>query len=173
MLIGRLIELLDWTADCGLIKLNLNRPTTRPAPPRPTLHAVDEAGRALRADPAAAFAHPYPPTALAFSPDRSGAAPDLLASCGDHVRLWRLGPGGTTLEALLAAGPDRGAAAPLTAMDWCEADARRLVAASVDTTCTVWDVERGTVEARLIGARWLGGLVAVLGVAGVCGFGLF
>ena len=148
--------MLDWAADWGrLTFLNIPK-STHHSPAHTTQRAVDEAGRALRADPAAAFAHPYPPTALAFSPDRSGAAPDLLASCGDHVRLWRLGPGGTTLEALLAAGPDRGAAAPLTAMDWCEADARRLVAASVDTTCTVWDVERGTVEARLIGGRWVG-----------------
>lgn len=41
-------------------------------------------------------------------------------------------------------------AAPLTSFDWNELDPRRLATASIDTTCTVWDVERGLVDTQLI-----------------------
>lgn len=41
-------------------------------------------------------------------------------------------------------------AAPLTSFDWNELDPRRVGTASIDTTCTVWDVERGLVDTQLI-----------------------
>lgn len=41
-------------------------------------------------------------------------------------------------------------AAPLTSFDWNELDPRRLGTASIDTTCTIWDVERGAVDTQLI-----------------------
>lgn len=40
--------------------------------------------------------------------------------------------------------------APLTSFDWNELDPRRIGTASIDTTCTVWDVERGLVDTQLI-----------------------
>lgn len=41
-------------------------------------------------------------------------------------------------------------AAPLTSFDWNELDPRRVGTASIDTTCTIWDVERGMVDTQLI-----------------------
>jgi WD repeat-containing protein 68 len=114
----------------------------------------------LAPDPAAGFAHPYPPSRIAFFPDRSSAAPDLVATSGDFLRIWQLGaaggadPGGggapTRLARLLTNAAHSAYCAPLTALDWNAADTRRLGTASIDTTCTVWDVEAGVADAQLV-----------------------
>lgn len=237
---------------------------------KPNLTTVDEEAGVLRADPALGFEHPFPPTCVAFIPDRSGSAggtaprpcspspsslgntPDLLATSGDFLRIWKIESGGddvygngmatdeyedgedddegdgggdddggggsngaaaagaaarrsegrrrrrSVADAATAAttsgrnededededyedddgngtkgsGPGsnrrgRGGprtrllkllnnnkhsefCAPLTSFDWNDADARRLGTASIDTTCTIWDVERGVVDTQLI-----------------------
>lgn len=38
--------------------------------------------------------------------------------------------------------------APLTSFDWCEADPKHLGTSSIDTTCTIWDIEVGKACAR-------------------------
>ena len=233
---------------------------------------VDEEAGVLRADPALGFEHPFPATRVAFIPDRSGGSsgpccsssppslggggntPDLLATSGDLLRIWKIESGGddvygngmatdeyedgedddddgggggggeggeneqTAAAAAAAAarrrdgrrlrrsvadrdaGADSGDdddgnnvddddvddedgdndntknnrgghrpgrrrtrllrllnnnkhsefCAPLTSFDWNDADARRLGTASIDTTCTIWDVERGVVDTQLI-----------------------
>ena len=40
--------------------------------------------------------------------------------------------------------------APLTSFDWNEADPKRLGTSSIDTTCTIWDIERGVVDTQMI-----------------------
>ena len=40
--------------------------------------------------------------------------------------------------------------APLTSFDWNETDPKRLGTSSIDTTCTIWDIERGVVDTQLI-----------------------
>jgi len=40
--------------------------------------------------------------------------------------------------------------APLTSFDWNEADPKRLGTSSIDTTVTVWDIERGEVDTQMI-----------------------
>ena len=40
--------------------------------------------------------------------------------------------------------------APLTSFDWNEADTNRIGTSSIDTTCTIWDVETETVDTQLI-----------------------
>ena len=40
--------------------------------------------------------------------------------------------------------------APLTSFDWNGLEPRRLATSSIDTTCTIWDVEAGVVETQLI-----------------------
>lgn len=37
------------------------------------------------------FEHPYPTTKLMWIPDAKGAMPDLLATSGDYLRVWRVG----------------------------------------------------------------------------------
>jgi len=105
------------------------------------------------ADPLLSFAHPYPPTKLAFIPDRTGTRPDLLASSGDFLRIWRLSDEGVTLEKLLNSTKSMittAPAAPVTSFDWNEFEPHRIGASSIDTTCTIWDVERGAIETQLV-----------------------
>jgi hypothetical protein len=35
------------------------------------------------------FDHPYPPTKIIWSPDKSVGADDMLATTGDYLRLWK------------------------------------------------------------------------------------
>ncbi|GJR17370.1 WD repeat-containing protein LWD1 [Tanacetum coccineum] len=39
---------------------------------------------------------------------------------------------------------------PVTSFDWNEGDPRRIGTSSIDTTCTIWDIERETVDTQLI-----------------------
>jgi hypothetical protein len=41
--------------------------------------------------------------------------------------------------------------APLTSFDWNDLEPRRLATCSIDTSVTVWDVERGAAEAQVGG----------------------
>ena len=40
--------------------------------------------------------------------------------------------------------------APLTAFDWNESEPKRIGTSSIDTTCTVWDIEKEVVDTQLI-----------------------
>ena len=58
----------------------------------------------------------------------------------DHVELDRVLDNSGTTEFC----------APLTSFDWNDVDVKRVGTCSIDTTCTVWDVERGVVDTQLI-----------------------
>lgn len=103
-----------------------------------------------------AFTHPYPPTKLAFVPDPEGTSPDLLATTSDFLRLWIIQEDGVQLEKTLTTVRPRVCTrqpphtlqnrnaeycAPLTSFDWNEVDPKRLGTSSIDTTCTIWDIE--------------------------------
>lgn len=48
---------------------------------------------------------------------------------------------GTTVLPLHAQNKQSDFCAPLTSFDWCEADPKHLGTSSIDTTCTIWDLE--------------------------------
>lgn len=93
------------------------------------------------------FDHPYPPTKLMFRP---GPGPDILASAGDYLRLWQVQENSTEPLSVLNNSKTSEFCAPLTSFDWNEVEPRRVGTSSIDTTCTIWDVERGIVETQLI-----------------------
>lgn len=39
------------------------------------------------------FDHPYPTTKIMWIPDTKGVYPDLLATSGDYLRIWRVSLG--------------------------------------------------------------------------------
>ncbi|PAV81758.1 hypothetical protein WR25_17500 [Diploscapter pachys] len=90
------------------------------------------------------FDHPYPATKVAWIPDTKGNYPDLIATSGDYLRLWKLGADNSAkIEALLNTNRTAEYCAPLTSFDWNEVDLNLIGTSSIDTTCTVWQLETG------------------------------
>ncbi|KAK1617122.1 hypothetical protein QYE76_022639 [Lolium multiflorum] len=128
--------------------------------------------------PVLSFDHPFPPTKTMFVPDPQGLRPDLLATSADILRIWRItdddeaataaadssngsvrcnGVGapaaqqpGAKLCCELNGNRNSDFCGPLTSFDWNDADPRRIGTSSIDTTCTIWDVEREAVDTQLI-----------------------
>lgn len=47
------------------------------------------------------FDHPYPTTKIMWIPDKTCELPDLLATSGDYLRIWKVEESGAALECLL------------------------------------------------------------------------
>ncbi|XP_055828969.1 protein TRANSPARENT TESTA GLABRA 1 [Solanum dulcamara] len=114
--------------------------------------SFDEDTLTLKPVPNLCFDHPYPPTKLMFHPNPSASLKtnDILASSGDYLRLWVVSD--TSIEPLFTLSNNKTSeyCAPLTSFDWNEVEPRRIGTSSIDTTCTIWDVEKGVVETQLI-----------------------
>ncbi|KAL1352508.1 hypothetical protein HN51_016504 [Arachis hypogaea] len=134
---------------------------------------LDDSTGEIRSDPALSFEHPYPPTKAIFIPDKDCSRPDLLATSSDFLRVWRLPDstnsddaatttannngngsrgvgGGVELKSLLNGNKNSEFCGPLTSFDWNEAEPRRIGTSSIDTTCTIWDIEKEAVDTQLI-----------------------
>jgi len=95
------------------------------------------------------FDHPYPTTKIMWIPDSKGSYPDLLATSGDYLRVWKPLQGETRMECVLNNNKTSDFCAPLTSFDWNEADPNMLGTSSIDTTCTIWSLETGQVTGRV------------------------
>ncbi|KAI0399846.1 WD40 repeat-like protein [Xylaria palmicola] len=115
--------------------------------------------------------HSYPVTRLLWEPPSSQKqSTDLLATSGDHLRLWSLpvdaqpmhsnsinnksslGPPITKLTplALLSNSKTPDHTAPLTSLDWNTVSPSLIITSSIDTTCTIWDIPSLTAKTQLI-----------------------
>ncbi|KAL1290670.1 hypothetical protein HN51_059164 [Arachis hypogaea] len=109
----------------------------------------------LRPNPSLSFDHPYPPTKLMFHPSTPSSllrhsAVDLLATSGDYLRLWEVRESSVEALSLFNNSKTSEFCAPLTSFDWNDIDPKRIGTSSIDTTCTIWDIEKGVVETQLI-----------------------
>ncbi|KAJ8114535.1 hypothetical protein ONZ43_g4882 [Nemania bipapillata] len=114
--------------------------------------------------------HSYPVTRLLWEPPSSQKqSTDLLATSGDHLRLWSLpvdtqsahtnsihksalGAPITKLTplALLSNSKTPDHTAPLTSLDWNTVSPSLIITSSIDTTCTIWDIPSLTAKTQLI-----------------------
>ncbi|KAI0002862.1 WD40 repeat-like protein [Xylariaceae sp. FL0662B] len=114
--------------------------------------------------------HSYPVTRLLWEPPSSQKqSTDLLATSGDHLRLWslpsdaqathsnsinksNLGAPITKLTplALLSNSKTPDHTAPLTSLDWNTVSPSLIITSSIDTTCTIWDIPSLTAKTQLI-----------------------
>eukprot|EP00420_Gonyaulax_spinifera_P017918 CAMPEP_0197911434 /NCGR_PEP_ID=MMETSP1439-20131203/72797_1 /TAXON_ID=66791 /ORGANISM="Gonyaulax spinifera, Strain CCMP409" /LENGTH=340 /DNA_ID=CAMNT_0043533163 /DNA_START=58 /DNA_END=1080 /DNA_ORIENTATION=+ len=102
--------------------------------------------------------HPLPPTKLMWNPDENAVSwqgrPDLLASVSTSLNLWKVKDGQLELLARMAnTRKPQGQGAqlpPLTSFDWTAAGHHRIGTASIDTTCTIWNLETQKIETQLI-----------------------
>ncbi|KAF9157585.1 ddb1 and cul4 associated factor 7 [Actinomortierella ambigua] len=120
--------------------------------------------------PIAEATHQYPVTKIKWEPySNNQRAHDLLATSGDYLRLWELrdepthGPGSNTIgrqaptrhsqqlyQRGALANTKANFCAPLTSFDWNTIDPALIVTSSIDTTCTVWNVETQQAMTQLI-----------------------
>ncbi|PPR84744.1 hypothetical protein GOBAR_AA35971 [Gossypium barbadense] len=115
--------------------------------------SFDPESLTLTTHPSLSFDHPYPPTKLMFQPHRKSpfsSSSDLLASSGDYLRLWEVGHSSIELISILDNSKTSEFSAPLTSFDWNDVEPNRIGTSSIDTTCTIWDIEKGVVETQLI-----------------------
>lgn len=97
------------------------------------------------------FDHPYPTTKIMWVPDKSTNTEDLLATTGDYLRLWQVTEDkGVKLKCLLNNNKNTEFCAPLTSFDWNETNPAILGTSSIDTTCTIWNIETQQVNTQLI-----------------------
>ncbi|XP_075485268.1 protein TRANSPARENT TESTA GLABRA 1-like [Primulina tabacum] len=108
----------------------------------------DDECYSIKPIPALSVPHPYPATKLMFHP--SPATGNLLASSGDYLRLWEIRDASIEPISTLDNSKTSDYCAPLTSFDWNEVEPHRIGTSSIDTTCTIWDVEKGVVETQLI-----------------------
>jgi len=110
----------------------------------------------------ASFAHEYPPTKLMFIPDEvvltdSGwrqarpignfwGVPEDLA----HRRQQPGNSGSKSQKRRCEVRQDNDFSAPLTSFDWNPEFSHLIGTSSIDTTCTIWDIEKGAVFTQLI-----------------------
>ena len=113
----------------------------------------------------------YPVTRILWEPPSSQKqSTDLLATSGDHLRLWSLPqssvaqPGNNINRssqreqapqklqplALLSNSKTPEHTAPLTSLDWNIVSPKLIITSSIDTTCTIWDIPTLTAKTQLI-----------------------
>jgi DDB1- and CUL4-associated factor 7 len=105
-------------------------------------------------------------------PSTQKQSTDLLATSGDHLRLWSLPqtsstpvsntitrssavnnrepPQKLTPLALLSNSKSPEHTAPLTSLDWNTLSPKLIITSSIDTTCTIWDIPTLTAKTQLI-----------------------
>lgn len=115
--------------------------------------------------------HSYPVTRILWEPQsQQKKSCDLLATSGDHLRLWSLpqskgGNYGSSITsptrgtsdvqklsplALLSNSKSPEHTAPLTSLDWNTLSPSLIITSSIDTTCTIWDIPSLTAKTQLI-----------------------
>ncbi len=102
--------------------------------------------------------HPYPATKVMWAPPNfhtsqmsAGPHQDLLATTGDYLRLWNVDENDKCeLKHALNNNKYTEYCAPLTSFDWNMADPSVIGTCSIDTTCTIWDINAMTPKTQLI-----------------------
>jgi len=98
--------------------------------------------------------HPFPGTKLMWSPrGTEEGESQLLASTSTTLNVFKLQ--GNELKSIvkLANARTRGSGGhspPLTSFDWSAVSHHKIGASSVDSTCTIWNLERQKIETQLI-----------------------
>ena len=90
----------------------------------------------------------FPSTKLMWSPSRNNQ--NLLASSSDVIRLYKYTEENQLELNLTLHNKKSKYCAPLTSFDWNKENNSILGTASIDTTCTIWDLNKSTIRTQLI-----------------------
>ena len=75
---------------------------------------------------------------------------DIIATTGDILRLWQVNNNEVSLSASFANKRQTEYCGPLTSFDWHRANPNLIGVASIDSTCTIWDIVRQEAVKQLI-----------------------
>ena len=91
----------------------------------------------------------YPTTKLIWGP--TDLKNSLLASSSDYIRLFYFDENDSTLKLCSSLVNKKSKySGPLTSFDWNRVNDSILGTASLDTTCTIWDLNKSTIRTQLI-----------------------
>eukprot|EP00768_Dysnectes_brevis_P005049 gnl/Dysnectes_brevis/3641_a4645_772.p1 GENE.gnl/Dysnectes_brevis/3641_a4645_772~~gnl/Dysnectes_brevis/3641_a4645_772.p1 ORF type:complete len:340 (-),score=87.20 gnl/Dysnectes_brevis/3641_a4645_772:53-1072(-) len=108
----------------------------------PTTNQLERVGR---------FKHTYPCSKIKFMPSPSTTQSDLLATSGDFLRLFDIGPDDQVRQrAKLDGLRQSNFCSPIISFDWSRLNLNILGTACVDTTVTIWDIEKLQKEVQLV-----------------------
>lgn len=94
---------------------------------------------------ACTFEHQYSPTKIMWNPEGG----PCLATSSDNLKLWRTGDNDLKCVGTLQTSKTNDFCGPITSFDWNPNDRNIIGSASIDTTCTIWDIEK-MVQSRQI-----------------------
>ncbi|ODV57833.1 uncharacterized protein ASCRUDRAFT_51905 [Ascoidea rubescens DSM 1968] len=91
----------------------------------------------------------------------TGASCERFASCGNSLKIWEVHMNSNDPNVICeklslprSSKPnvdiDVHSLAPLTSLDWNKIDTNMIITSSIDTTCTVWDLNQGVAKTQLI-----------------------
>jgi len=85
-----------------------------------------------------------------FLPNNSTSNPDLLATSSDYLRIYKNEKNGFELKSTLNKNKNSDYCAPITSFDWNHLDTNIIGTSSIDTTCTIWNIEAEETKTQLI-----------------------
>ena len=102
------------------------------------------------------LAHSYPATKIMWIPTFDSTKPDVVATSGDCLRIWRIEDNQRVTKTCdlpldnYPSNSKNGVEAPITSFDWSERRLDTIIACSIDTTCSIWDIQCQTLVRRFI-----------------------
>jgi DDB1- and CUL4-associated factor 7 len=105
--------------------------------------------------------HPYPATKIMWAPStldptlgtgQAGSSPqqDLIATTGDYLRLWSVSEDKCEMKTVFHNNKHTEYCSPLTSFDWNVSEPTIIGTCSIDTTCTIWDINAKEPKTQLI-----------------------
>lgn len=98
------------------------------------------------------FSQTYPATEIMWCPKpaplQKGA--ELLATGSDFLRIWEIGEDKVAQKCTMMSKKKGDYCSPVTSIDWNKEDPEIIGSSSIDTTCSIWNVEEQKLKTQLI-----------------------
>lgn len=102
------------------------------------------------------FEHKYPATKIMWNPEPSPSL-DLLVTSGETLQVWEVENNERAVRKANLVGVSAGLTktkkeltGPLTSFDWSSKDPHIVITCSIDTTCSIWDIQKEQVNRTVI-----------------------
>jgi len=93
------------------------------------------------------FKHEFPPTKMMWIPDVEGNKRDILATTAEYLRIWEyVEETNSYKEHKILRNINSDYCAPITSFDWNTTQPTMIGTSSIDTTCTIWDIEHQSIK---------------------------